>query len=66
MTGEEAVHIAQRTAEQQDWPWLLPVAVRRIDAARWRIPTHSGNRGMNIRMLIRDRDGLVDRPRRYR
>ena len=41
-------------------PWLLPVVVRRIEADRRRVTRHSGNRGLNIRMLIRDCDGLVE------
>ena len=64
MTEQEAVGIAQTIAQRSGWLWLPPVQARRyrswlIGAPRWVIWTNAQSLGMNVRIVLDDRDGLV-------
>ena len=55
--------VAHAAASERGWPWLEPVAVDLEAVAErqrvWAIRTNCHNRGMNIRIVIRESDLAV-------
>jgi len=64
MTEKDAVERAKAIAESEGWPWIEPVRAngfRRLFSGekRWRVTSNCRNRGMNVRIVLRDVDGSV-------
>jgi len=64
VTELEAVEIAQTIARGNGWLWLPPVQARRyrpwfFGAPRWVIWTNAESLGVNVRVVLDDRDGRV-------
>jgi hypothetical protein len=64
VTELEAVKIAQTIACENGWLWLPPVQARLyrrwfFGAPRWVIWTNAESLGINVRIVLDDRDGYV-------
>jgi hypothetical protein len=64
VTEQEATDIAYTVARGSGWLWLPPVRARRyrpwlVGAPRWVIWTNAESLGMNVRVVLDDRDGRV-------
>jgi hypothetical protein len=55
--------VAREVASQRGWPWLEPVEISLSSSGTtgrvWTIHTNSQERGMNVRIVIRESDESV-------
>ena len=64
MTEKDAVERAKAIATDEGWPWVEPIRAvgfrnMFLGEKRWRVMSNCQNRGMNVRIVLRDDDGSV-------
>lgn len=58
ISKEEALSIAKRVCDQENWGWEEPIFIC-SGWGVWRVRTNADSRGRNAAIVIRKRDGTV-------